>query len=471
MSSPKGSLPLGSLAPGEGITTAPALPFDHRLLRRRLAMPLIVAAAVLGLVSNEVTYGSTADALRLGTALTEARIAAAGVLQLLTDAETGQRGFLLTGRSEYLSPLTAAKLEVPRMRTTVAAFLEASGTDGHAASLRMAQDIQETLAEIERTVNLAQAGDRRAALEIIEAGRGRRRMDDMRNIFSVSLLEAAGRQQASRVSLDDSLHTNRLAVAALVLLGAIALALRVRHLRQFDQERASRHAELEAQVEARTGELRQLAGYLLTAREDEKAHLARELHDEMGAVLTAAKLDVARMRRAAQGDDRMLARLEQLNERLNEGIAIKRRVVEDLRPSSLDTLGLTSSLANLCSDATSRLGVPVHTDLDDVPLSEDGQLAAYRLVQEALTNIAKYAQATEVRVQLKVESGRVRVLVADNGKGFDVGQLKATTHGIAGMRFRIERLDGCMTVESEPGQGTRIQASLPAAGHSVPQDN
>ena len=435
--------------------------FVFRLSRMRLAVPMIIASAALGILVNEVTYKNTVDDLRVGSSLTKARIAAAGVLQLLTDAETGQRGYLLTNRVEYLSPLNAAKLEVPQMRATLSSFLEASGANGHAASLRMAEDIQETLAEIERTVGLARAGDRKAALQIVEAGLGRRRMDDMRGIFSTSLMEAASRQQASRASIEDSLWINRIAVATLTLLGAIALSFYVRHLRLHDLERADRQIELEGQVANRTAELRQLAGYLLTAREDEKAHLARELHDEMGSVLTAAKLDMARMRRLAAADPAMLERIEQVNRRLGEGIALKRRIVEDLRPSCLDALGLTVSLSNLCADVAERLGIPVHTDLDEVSLSSDEQLALYRLVQEALTNVSKYARASAVHIYMRAEPGSVRVGVEDDGIGFDTTLLKSATHGIAGMRFRIERLDGTLSVDSKPGLGTRLVAILP----------
>ena len=440
----------------------PANPkFAFRLSRRHFALPMIVASVALGLLVNEFTYRNTVRALHVGTALTEARIAAASVLQMLTDAETGQRGYLLTDRTEYLAPLDAAKLEVPRMRATVASFLEASGPDGHAAALRLADDIEATLSEIEKTVHLTRIGDRQGALRIIEAGRGRYRMEDMRSIFGTSLMEAARRQQATRAAIDDALWINRIAVMTLTLLGALALSFYVRHLRLYDLERAERRHDLEGQVRHRTEELRQLAGYLLTAREDEKAHLARELHDELGALLTAAKFDMARMRRRAAEDSGMLERIEQVTLRLNEGIALKRRMVEDLRPSCLDTLGLTISLANLCTDVSARLGIPILTALDEVDLPTDEQLAIYRLVQEGLTNVSKYARASTVRVALVQGPDAVRVSVEDDGAGFDATTLKSATHGIAGMRFRIERLNGSLTVVSRPGAGTRLEAVIP----------
>ena len=443
-------------------TLPPAAPrLAVQLSRMRFAVPTIIATAALGILVNEFTYQKTVDAVRIGGALVEARIAAAGVLQLLTDAETGQRGYLLTDRIEYLDPLLAAKLDIPKMRSTVSAFLEASGADGRAASLRMDRDIQESLAEIEKTIDLARAGDRRAALRVIEAGLGRRRMQDMREIFHTSLIEAAGRQQVSRVSIDDSLRTSRTALTILTLLGALALCFFVRHLRRYDHERAGRHRDLEALVGHRTAELQQLAGHLLTAREDEKAHLARELHDELGSLMTAAKLDIVRLQRMAVADPAMLERIDRISLRLNEGIALKRRIVEDLRPSCLDTLGLTISLANLCAEVGVRLGMPIQTAFDEVVLAADGQLALYRLVQEALTNVSKYAQASEVSVRLRAGPDGVHVDIADNGIGFDTTQARLATHGITGMRFRIERLRGSMSVESRPGAGTRLAAWVP----------
>jgi len=443
--------------------TQPPTALVRQLATRRFAAPMIIVCAALALLVNEVTYKNTRNALRVGSALTEARIAAAGMLQLLADAETGQRGYLLTGRREYLAPLDAAKLEVLRFGATVSSFLEASGVDGHGAATRMAEDIRETLAEIEETVELERLGDRDGALRLVDSGRGRRRMDDMRDIFGVSLVEAALRQQDARISIDETLWINRVAVATLILLGAMGLSFYVRHLRLYDRERKDLQDLLEAQVRERTAQLNELAGYLVTAREDEKAHLARELHDELGGVLTAAKLDMARMRARVADDPWMVERIKQVNLRLQEGIALKRRFVEDLRPSSLATLGLTITLANFCADAGERLDIVIRTDFDDVDMSPDGHLAVYRLIQEALTNICKYAKASNVRVSLKLEPGVVRVQIEDDGVGFDQGRSRPGSHGIAGMRFRIEQLKGTLSVRSSAGAGTCLDATLPSA--------
>jgi len=216
-------------------------------------------------------------------------------------------------------------------------------------------------------------------------------------------------------------------------------------------------------VRDRTAELSELAAYLIIAREDEKAHLARELHDELGALLTAAKLNLARLRSKLFKDPAIAARLEEVNQHLDKGIALKRRIVEDLRPSSLATLGLTISLANLCADVGTRLDIVIQIEFDEVRLTEDGQLAIYRLVQEALNNVCKYAKATRVRVSVKSEPTLVRVEIEDDGIGFDPSGPKSAAHGIAGMRFRIEQLKGSMSVASRPGAGALLEAIIPVA--------
>jgi len=220
---------------------------------------------------------------------------------------------------------------------------------------------------------------------------------------------------------------------------------------------------LEQAVHDRTTELRELAGYLITAREDEKAHLARELHDELGSLLTAAKLNLARLRGTLFEDPATADRLKQVNQHLDEGISLKRRIVEDLRPSSLATFGLTISLANLCAEVGARLNLTIKVEFDEVRLMPDGHLAIYRLVQEALNNVCKHAKATRVRVSVKSEPIQVRVQIEDDGIGFDPSQPKSAAHGIAGMRFRIEQLDGRMSVASSPGAGTLLEAIMPVA--------
>jgi signal transduction histidine kinase len=221
---------------------------------------------------------------------------------------------------------------------------------------------------------------------------------------------------------------------------------------------------LEAEVALRTAQLTELTHHLQTAREDERARLARDLHDELGALLTSAKLDAARMRaRLAGAAPEALERLAHLTQTLDQVIALKRRITEDLRPSSLDHLGLGVTLEILAREFAERSGVQVHLALAAVPLAAAAELVAYRLVQEAVTNISKHAQARQMWITLGQRGGQVELSVRDDGVGFDSTLPLRSRYGLVGMRFRVEAERGSLAVQSAPGQGTRIVMRLPPA--------
>ena len=241
-------------------------------------------------------------------------------------------------------------------------------------------------------------------------------------------------------------------------------ALLDRQMSEETRRVATERDRLESEVTARTQQLKELAQHLQTIREDERNHLARELHDELGALLTAAKLDVARLKsRLGAASREALERLAHLNETLNGGIALKRRIIEDLRPSSLSNLGLVAALEILLREFSTRSEIPIDARLERVELSPAAQLTVFRLVQEALTNIAKYAQAKKVTVTLAPDGNdAVRVIVQDDGVGFDDSIVRTASHGLIGMRYRVEAEGGDMRLRSTPGAGTSIEAKLPS---------
>lgn len=214
--------------------------------------------------------------------------------------------------------------------------------------------------------------------------------------------------------------------------------------------------------EIEVARLTELVRHLQSAREDERCRLARDLHDELGSLLTSAKLDVARIRTQLAGKSPEGSRLlVHLIETLDTGIALGRRIIEDLGPSTLNNLGLVVSLELLARDFTERSGVAAHAALEPVRLGPAAQLVVYRLVQEAITNITKYSKASHVWLSLAMRRGRAEVSVRDDGVGFDTTLQPASAFGLIGMRFRVEAEGGLLTLVSAPGQGTLIRASLP----------
>jgi signal transduction histidine kinase len=429
--------------------------------RTRWALPAVAVLALLAMLVNELTYQHSRFTLNRGITLTDARISAARILQELTDAELAVRSYILGANSERLARWERARSNMPAVKE--AALRLSSQVDPEVAA-KLQQTIgalQQRMDHLGQWVALMRQGRTAEAAARAAEGVPGQSLFSLRQQFDDILAQAASAQQVARVSLYDAMMINRVAVHVLVLLSVLGLALFVRELRARDAERAHEKVWLEGQVRERTAALRELAGHLVSAREDERARVARELHDEMGGLLTAMKLEFARLKRVEGLPEPALQRVKGIEARLNDGIALKRRIVENLRPSSLDQLGLRAALQLLCEDVAQQSGLVIEPELQDVPLGKEAELSLYRLVQESLTNTIKYAQASRVGVSLAASGGQVALEVQDDGQGFDPALARPGHHGLAGMRMRVEAHAGTLAIHSQPGGGTRIRAELP----------
>jgi signal transduction histidine kinase len=197
---------------------------------------------------------------------------------------------------------------------------------------------------------------------------------------------------------------------------------------------------------------------LLTAQEEERGRISRELHDQIGQALTALVLGLERS--LESNDTSGLARLKEL---ASITLADVRRIALDLRPSVLDQLGLEAAIRRYARDMLDRYGVEV-TGLVTLPTRLDRQeeTVLYRVAQEALTNVVRHAQASAVSVVVTASKGTVQLVVEDDGVGFDPASLTRVEQlGILGMRERLELLGGGLRIESAPGAGCRVYARLP----------
>jgi len=322
---------------------------------------------------------------------------------------------------------------------------------------------------MEEVLHRFQSGNRQSAMDLTLTEIGRENMVRIGEIADeIRSQETAaynGVRQVGRLVR----FWSRIGITALVLLGVAAVFAVLRLSRERESERAryllaltAERDNLEVQVDGRTRELTHLAQHLQRVREEERGHLARELHDELGGLLTAAKLDVARLKRRIDGAGAEVdERIQSLSKTLDAGIALKRRIIEDLRPSSLDNLGLQRALEIQCAEFAQRSDIRVQTEIADLELDPERALAVYRVVQEALTNVAKYAQAKEVSVLLQRVGELARLCVQDDGRGFDPKLVRKGSHGLAGMRFRLRMYGGDLVLRSAPGRGTTIEATLP----------
>jgi PAS domain S-box-containing protein len=231
-------------------------------------------------------------------------------------------------------------------------------------------------------------------------------------------------------------------------------------LRDITERKADEHELRESREQ-----LRQLSAALQAAREEEQARIARELHDELGQALTALKMDVAAIVGELQPDQ--LASINRANDMarlLETTVASVRRIATQLRPLMLDDLGLLPTIGWLVNDFSKRTGIAVALSLPDPETDIDPQVSTvvFRVLQESLTNVARHAGATQVKIALTCSSADMRLSVSDNGSGFDGSEVRtAKTFGLLGMRERAGMVGGMLTVDSEPGSGTSIDMVVP----------
>lgn len=199
-------------------------------------------------------------------------------------------------------------------------------------------------------------------------------------------------------------------------------------------------------------------------REQEKSRVARELHDELAQSLTALKMDATWLRdHLARDPAAAVAKVAAMLATLDDCVAATRRIAADLRPLVLDDLGLVPAIEWLAQSFTQRHGVPCTLDLDGaLELREPHATAAFRIVQESLANVAKHARARQAWVRVAREGEQVVLEVCDDGCGFDPqAARKPDSLGLMGLRERAHLLEGMVRIESQPGQGTRVQARIP----------
>ena len=429
----------------------------------------VACLAVLAMVFiSEGSYWRSVGSLDELDRMGAARSNIMGLAQSILDAESGQRGYLLTDRADYLEPYQLALKGIDDALRFLDVYYQPD-PESYEIVKKLRSLTETKLSELALAIDLHAQGKVDASRDLVLSGIGKEKMEAIRSLGGELLKQETTNVAEGRTAVHHTLMLSRIGVAGLSAISLLALFLYLRQSsafeKQLQEQKSLVQAErdrLEREVGLRTEQLTELTQHLQTAREDERSRLARDLHDELGALLTSAKLDAARIKsRLAGTAPEALERLAHLIETLNSGIALKRRIIEDLRPSALSHLGLVATLEILASEFGERSGVHVHCTLETVALQASADLVCYRMVQEAITNISKYAQARNVWIALAKQGKSVEVSVRDDGVGFDPATHRGSAHGLVGMRFRVEAEGGTLVVQSATGQGTVIRAVLP----------
>lgn len=442
---------------------------------RQMLVVAVLLATVVGLfVAAQLGQRRLEEASARIALNAERQAALAEVWQLLRQAESSQRGYILVGNAEYLSPFqqASASLDGALHRLDAAYATARAPTPADIAQLEQLSNAK--FDEMRATIEAFGIRGRAAALEMIRTDVGASTMaqiDDLvRKIEAHDSAEAVQASHRWQVNRWGSLATTSAALLASTGLLLLLSRLTLRQLRSKERETeqlATRQAELERLVEQRTEELSELSSHLQSVAEQEKAALSRELHDELGGLLVAARMDLSWLEeRIGSGDAEVRGYFRRVQDALQSGVDIKRRVIESLRPTLLDNLGLVPALRWQVAESCERAGLR-HLERypeEELPLTPQASIAVFRIVQEALANVLKHARATGVEVSVEVVEPWLVVRVRDDGVGVPPERLLALrAHGLAAMRQRARGLGGHWHVHRPASGGTEIEVRLPLA--------
>jgi signal transduction histidine kinase len=442
-------------------------------LDRRYILPVALALALLTaffalsemrrMTIRRAGLEMTAHAERLRM-LTDMR-------SLLTDAEVGERSFLLTGDRAYLRPLTHAVEGLPSAIDELRASYPADDASTQAALTALGEGIGDKLAELEATAN--EYSPEHAVDATGAAGAAASRMIDSERTMDSIRASIDGMRADERRRHDEAVRlwgrehgVNVVVIAAATVLNMLFVLLAGHLLTRDYRRRRAQTETLEQQVSERTQGISDLYTSLQQVIENEKGALARELHDELGSLLVTVKMDLSQLRRHWPADSPELEqRWQRIQSALSECIDLKRRVVEQLRPTLLDNMGLTAALRWQLQESCGPAGLEYHEHFppEEPQITRDASIALFRIVQEALENVIKHARAHCVDLTVELRNDELAITVEDDGVGPATSPRVASgPHGVTSLQYRVNALGGEMMLGAGDGnRGTRVRIRFP----------
>lgn len=377
------------------------------------------------------------------------------LIQLLTDAETAQRGYLITNRNIYLEPYTSALRRLPAAEQSFLAHIPASSRS------QVARAIQARIEILERTVALHRSQGRQASESLFNSGLGKQRMDEVRRVIAEVQVQA-GRQCSHYVGLLER-SLEQASVLIYLLGGSVSVLLAAGTWRLVRS--IARSENLFRALQQQQDQYHRLAILLQKGHEEERASMARRVHDEIGQNLTAAKMDINMGIRKIHDADLARPALLRAVDSLEQTLQTARAIATELRPPILDQLGLVAAVDWQLSEFQSRFAGTATwaAEIDEQDLSAEAKLALFRVLQEALTNVVRHASAKRVQIELKRTGGEVAMSVIDDGVGMNPTHAAHKSLGLLGMRERVRALGGELVIHSEIGKGATVTAKVPAS--------
>ena len=394
----------------------------------------------------------------------------------LYEAESAQRGYMLTKRKEYVAPFNDA-LKHARDNIALSETLvkKTSTAENQMVELQWLKQISASVeaksAEMLLTIKLIEQNKIDAANQVVDLDVGRQQMqafiiatDKLITQQTKDAYEMIGKRKATVNLARASVIGGALILIFLVVMVIKQLLNELAAKSLLQQQVTKENADYEIKLKQQTRLLRSMALDYQADVERERHKLSRELHDELGSIFTATKMDLAWcIKKLAETAPMVAEKLTKTIGYVNQGIQYQRHIVQELHPSMITAMGFWPALDLLIKDAAARnkwkltLNLPHPT----TPLNPTISLVAYRIVQESLNNANKYAKASVVSVDVMLDDTHLKLEIQDNGVGVDMNALDGSTHGLSGMRNRVRAIGGNFEIISALGKGMLTRVLIP----------
>jgi signal transduction histidine kinase len=443
--------------------------------RNIILLAVTISLAIVMMIVNDRWIMSAKDVNDEIELYNTMQLEATAIQKNINEAESAQRGFLLTADKKYLTPYDQSIIDLRLILKSLENHLEElnyiAPIEEEKLHELLSASAEAKIAEMDLTLSFAEKGDFNEAKKVVALNSG---LSEMQSITqNTDKLNAIIEQRMADMHIK-RIKTRNL-VRASIILGPLLLILLVTLVIKALLNELKVKGDLQAKLKnenqiheetlkKQSGLLQQLALDYQSDVERERHTLATELHDELGSILTATKMDIAWIiKKLTAADPLVLEKLKRTSGYLDQGINFKRQIVQNLHPSMIGTFGFWPALKTLIDETAERnqLSLTANLPNDDTQINETVSLIAYRVIQETLNNCTKYANATTLRVDIVCDAQNIKIEIQDNGVGVDLSSLTGATHGLNGMRNRVLAIGGRIEFTSQPGQGLLTFVILP----------
>jgi signal transduction histidine kinase len=383
-----------------------------------------------------------------------------------------QRSFLLTGDQRFLRSYGKYSEEVePGLERLQTAY---AGSDSLADVRTLHVLIGKRLADLSVVLAIQKAQGTAAAISLVKTSVGTDAGEAVNDLLEQMRDRESREHEAAEQNWSRSLTLSRWVTIAGTIFNMLLVGIAARLVYMDLRRRTLQTAELrdqklqlEREAEERNHELIELSTHLQSMAEREKAALARELHDELGGLLVGARMDISWAEQHLGGDASGLKeRLRRVQQSLSAGVDLKRRIIEELRPTLLDNVGLFAALRWQLKETCAGAGLKCTESYpDEEPrFTSEAAIALFRIAQEAFTNILKHSAAKSMDIALDLDEDAIVMQITDDGRGIPAGRLNASgSHGLASMRHRVRALGGRLDIRNPASGGTALLVRIPIA--------